>query len=190
MLRQRTRIASEFSRKEREPRRASDIDFYLVKGKMDGFFCKASFDEKNDITYDIANDISNDISEVETNDIQTTETLEERCGDKWISVKDRLPKDMERVLAYYDKHGEVDTTTYLKYSGSFSLEGNTYGKVTHWMPLPKAPENIPDDAAIKEELKEIKETVKKSNTLPNVLLLTSLTGMIGLILISVINLIR
>lgn len=189
MLRQGTRIASEFSRKEREPRRASDIDFYLVKGKMDGFFCKASFDEKNDIT-DIANDISNDISEVETNDIQTTETPEERFGDKWISVNDRLPKDLERVLAYYDERGEITTTTYLKYSGRFALESDIYGKVTHWMPLPKAPENIPDDAAIKEEPKEIKETVKKSNTLPNVLLLTSLTGMIGLILISVINLIR
>lgn len=186
MLRQGTRIASEFSRKEREPRRASDIDFYFVKGKMDGFFHKALFDKENDITHDTANDIS----EVEVNDMQTIETLEERCSEKWISVKDRLPKDMERVLAYYDKHGEVNTTTYLKYSGSFSLESNTYGKVTHWMPLPKAPENIPDDAAIKEELKEIKETVKKSNTLPNVLLLTSLTGMIGLILISVINLIR
>ena len=64
---------------------------------------------------------------------------------KWISVKERLPEDNERVLVYHDdgmirlginKNGFADVVSnlYLKHNHK-----TCFSKVTHWMPLPEAP---------------------------------------------------
>ena len=64
---------------------------------------------------------------------------------KWISVKERLPEDNERVLVYHDdgmirfginKGGFADVVSslYLKHN-----HRTCFSKVTHWMPLPEPP---------------------------------------------------
>lgn len=70
----------------------------------------------------------------------------------WISVKDRLPEDGQKVLAYYnnvcrvlDKRIDNFETEILRY---FSHEDkwidklyDDYVNVTHWRPLPGPPES-------------------------------------------------
>lgn len=56
---------------------------------------------------------------------------------QWISVKQRKPEPRTEVLAHFSD-GTIRTTTSL-WDGDFLYEGS-YGKVTHWMQLPAAPE--------------------------------------------------
>ena len=61
---------------------------------------------------------------------------------EWINVKDQMPEPFVNILAAYDS-GEVTKDLFLKSEGRFLFEGlSVYGKVTHWMPLPKNPNEI------------------------------------------------
>jgi len=61
---------------------------------------------------------------------------------EWISVKDRLPEDEERVAVLYRWEDRKDL---IKFIGSYmpyeKAWVNTLGKITitHWMPLPEPP---------------------------------------------------
>ena len=65
----------------------------------------------------------------------------------WISVKDRLPKDNEYVLAWEDPHGEViayiGRPKYLLgksvWYGKDLADGADYLYITYWQPLPAPP---------------------------------------------------
>ena len=79
--------------------------------------------------------------------MQKTMTLEELKMPKWISVKERLPEDCKDVLVwavYHEEYGrswalrEVDA--YCKDVGWENTADPDVREVTHWMPLPKAPE--------------------------------------------------
>ena len=65
---------------------------------------------------------------------------------QWISVKDRLPEDGTRVMAYVNGWHEVAwhrksiREWQFRDEIAFNNETNTYGLVTHWMPLPEPPE--------------------------------------------------
>lgn len=72
----------------------------------------------------------------------------ESAQPKWISVADELPKkwrenDAEQTLVNYQiyspKYG-VDIGNYLKPAGIWVIMGLPVDDVTHWMPLPSAPE--------------------------------------------------
>lgn len=58
---------------------------------------------------------------------------------KWVSVKDRLPKEYEDVLAY----GEEGIVIAQYYGDDFGGWGTTMNKstdnITHWMKLPEPP---------------------------------------------------
>lgn len=56
-------------------------------------------------------------------------------ADKWISVKDRLPDKNGRCLVFTD-YGDVTMDSFV--DGMFVCN---LGNVTHWKPLPKAPES-------------------------------------------------
>ena len=57
---------------------------------------------------------------------------------RWISVKDRLPEDYQRVLCLFES-GTMEVSFRASVKG-FCYEGfKQTGKVTHWMPLPEPP---------------------------------------------------
>ncbi len=58
---------------------------------------------------------------------------------EWISVKDRLPENDDRVLVYLDSersYTKIDTDRIYYRGGQWVRWGND---VTHWMPLPTPP---------------------------------------------------
>ncbi len=62
---------------------------------------------------------------------------------EWISVEDRLPNDMDRVLCL-SVHTVVYATRYISecrnfYPYAHSTSGAPIGKATHWIPLPNPP---------------------------------------------------
>ena len=64
----------------------------------------------------------------------------------WISVKDRLPEDFQKVLVFWKEHGEpmVDTAFWQKDAKRFDGEHwvRMEDKVTHWMPIPEPPQEV------------------------------------------------
>jgi hypothetical protein len=75
---------------------------------------------------------------------------------KWISVKDRLPKDLQMIAVcvdtmqigcvcrYCDK--EDEKLPCLIY-GPLKVLGFTWKDVTHWIPLPEKPDEQNEDSA-------------------------------------------
>ena len=56
----------------------------------------------------------------------------------WVSVKDRLPEDYQRVLCLFES-GTMEVSFRASVKG-FCYEGfKQTGKVTHWIPLPEPP---------------------------------------------------
>lgn len=56
---------------------------------------------------------------------------------EWISVKERLPEPLANILCYFANEHRTDIS-WMDHSGYFAFE-ESYGKVTHWMPLPPPP---------------------------------------------------
>lgn len=68
---------------------------------------------------------------------------------EWVSVKDKLPKNNQRVLAFESKRNEVYLMEFIeipderKYDFCFEEYGTSDRRDvwTHWMPLPEPPNN-------------------------------------------------
>ena len=63
-------------------------------------------------------------------------------SDNWVKVEDKLPKEGQRVIYYFKETG-ISCGRYMKTeSGDFFCgpAGWLTDDVTHWMPLPDAPE--------------------------------------------------
>jgi hypothetical protein len=64
---------------------------------------------------------------------------------EWISVKERLPEEEEKVLVFWKDyisigiHGNLGFFVLENLEGDCEGRGTGYGLVTHWMPLPLAP---------------------------------------------------
>ena len=65
----------------------------------------------------------------------------EEAQPKWISVEERLPKELEDVLTYV-RNNEVSwlCVSYMYDGVWWKACIKICGKVTHWMPLPSMPE--------------------------------------------------
>jgi hypothetical protein len=62
--------------------------------------------------------------------------------NKWISVKDKLPEIIVNVLCY-NEYSQM-TIGHLSFSKDMFLDDHVHEieKVTHWMPLPEAPNDF------------------------------------------------
>ncbi len=60
----------------------------------------------------------------------------------WIPASERLPKDGERVIAYFPQETESvgEATFRLTEENQWLTEHGSWFLVTHWMPLPLPPE--------------------------------------------------
>ena len=76
------------------------------------------------------------------------------CGDKWVSVKDRLP-ELNKQVSLFDSNKGRATQGHLCRNGVGDLQWSfiavdnigwgyysdkAFGFITHWMPLPQPPE--------------------------------------------------
>ena len=60
---------------------------------------------------------------------------------EWISVEERLPESLQRVLAI-NTEGDMFTAVYISFvtgKNAWSTSYSCLGVVTHWMPLPEPP---------------------------------------------------
>lgn len=76
--------------------------------------------------------------------IDSAPTVDQRClqpVEEWISVKDRLPKAKEMVLAYEAAFDSMSMAYRLPNTEEWIDTGDYYplDDVTHWMPLPQPP---------------------------------------------------
>lgn len=62
---------------------------------------------------------------------------------EWISVKDRLPEESERVLVCRGKDAGYPTLDTDRFCGEQWVRWRN--SVTHWMPLPEPPEVSEDE---------------------------------------------
>ena len=66
----------------------------------------------------------------------------EAAQPKWISVEEMLPEENKPVLVF-DEYNGVGISFHSRYTNTFiGLSKDVlFGSVTHWMPLPSAPED-------------------------------------------------
>lgn len=81
---------------------------------------------------------SNQLMNANIKELEATISKLETAAPKWISLKDRLPYSMERVLVCTTR-GTFAPATYSPLTNSWIEHGQLLGKVTHWMPLPSSP---------------------------------------------------
>jgi hypothetical protein len=114
------------------------------KQRVDGYTTHLSYGGKGDP----AEEVSLDALEMAISALEQT---------KWVSVKDRLPEDIDTYLVVvkykYDFEKDfnyaTDVATYNPYENAYIDdcwctfndwdEGQQYLHITHWMPLPPAP---------------------------------------------------
>ena len=80
--------------------------------------------------------------EVALDAAEAIQQLEEQ-QPRWISVRERLPKDRQKVIATFRNDGGrvVDQARYANGEFDFASWAYVWGdNVTHWMPLPPGPE--------------------------------------------------
>ena len=73
------------------------------------------------------------IAKIRANDLNIAYMAGQESS-RWIPVSERLPYNKETVLALF-RHGDQDVCFF--YDGHWS--GHSASMVTHWQPLPKAP---------------------------------------------------
>ncbi|SFX55704.1 Protein of unknown function [[Enterobacter] aerogenes] len=67
--------------------------------------------------------------------------------DAWIPVSERNPNDIGRYWCYVEdqkSHGKYSYQWNCSWNGSYWSGAMMHGRVTHWMPLPAAPQEVGD----------------------------------------------
>lgn len=64
---------------------------------------------------------------------------------KWIPASEQMPEDRTRVILWDAEIGEVTSGHYSHKTQTFYHCGDAIqNEITHWMPLPAAPQEVPD----------------------------------------------
>ena len=69
---------------------------------------------------------------------------------EWIRVLDKAPPISEEILTYCPYHKYCSCVTAAYYDGEdfwFDCEGSPAMCITHWLPLPKPPISLAEDAS-------------------------------------------
>lgn len=114
----------------------------MAKIRLDDNFDLEKFDPYKDTLVTTVCGTAEEVKEVldklmgdETNKIKrNTVSLRQ----KWISVKERMPEKSMLVLGVV--HGHVGELAYINDRNVFERREHLIEGVTHWMPLPDAPE--------------------------------------------------
>lgn len=68
------------------------------------------------------------------------------CEREWVSVKERLPEEMATCIVFVDEVEDMGARVDIAFFnvdskgwGTYSLHNWAGGNITHWMPLPKPP---------------------------------------------------
>ena len=68
--------------------------------------------------------------------------------DKWVSVKDRLPEERQKVLTYFPERDMIQLQRHCKQAGASpcgfwigAVHWLEDSRITHWMPLPDPPKD-------------------------------------------------
>lgn len=88
--------------------------------------------------FDAAMDAAEAIEQLEQRLVEANKT-----SMRWISVKERLPEDGQKIIAAFRDGGGriVDQARYSNGEFDFASWAYVWGdNVTHWMPLPQPPE--------------------------------------------------
>ncbi|HCQ7989158.1 TPA: DUF551 domain-containing protein [Klebsiella pneumoniae] len=73
------------------------------------------------------------------NSIQSVDTV----ADRWIPVSERIPEDRKQVILWDAEIGEVTSGHYSHKTQTFYHCGDAIeNEITHWMPLPAAPQEV------------------------------------------------
>lgn len=65
--------------------------------------------------------------------------------DTWISVSERLPEEGGRYWCYVEEQNSLGKSHYqwnCSWNGEIWGGAMMYGRVTHWMPMPAAPQEL------------------------------------------------
>ncbi|HCU2310607.1 TPA: DUF551 domain-containing protein [Klebsiella aerogenes] len=65
----------------------------------------------------------------------------------WIPVSERLPEESGRYWCYVEEQNSLGKSHYqwnCSWNGEIWGGAMMYGRVTHWMPLPAAPQEVSD----------------------------------------------
>lgn len=115
---------------------------YITKDQViDWFRCYGHMDKP--IPYDVL-----------VTDIQAMDTVDAAIAQKWISVTERLPEVGGTYLVYTERGSVYASHFYEKKvfrddyvrEPQWSQRGKV--KVTHWMPLPEPPKEVPKNEAL------------------------------------------
>lgn len=82
--------------------------------------------------------------------LQGAENAESRCGNSpvipgWIPVSEQLPEECGRYWCYVEEQNSLGKSHYqwnCSWNGEIWGGAMMYGRVTHWMPLPAAPQEV------------------------------------------------
>ena len=87
--------------------------------------------------FEVALDAAEAIQQLEERLVEANKT-----STRWISVRERLPQDGQKVIATFRNDGGrvVDQARYANGEFDFASWAYVWGdNVTHWMPLPQPP---------------------------------------------------
>ena len=122
-------------------------DEYIIEFKKEGYVAgyQAARDHVVDVNKMMPDTCEHILDMSKMVDVSSSETLNNSSNNSngWISVKDRLPEEQSGLLIVYHSYlKEVGTSYYdddMWCSSPWPITSDEY--ITHWMPLPKPPED-------------------------------------------------